>query len=64
MTDSKWRSTRKVEQLASAPEDRETFEKLYPGYFFTECQVAYNQDMGTSLYIKMRRHRKGKEGLD
>jgi hypothetical protein len=55
-------SKRKVEKLARTPEDRKVFEELYKGYTFTQCEVAYNDLTGTSLYIKMRTYKK--EGLD
>lgn len=52
-------SRRKVEQLSSLTEDRETYEKLYPGYIFTECKPYVNEVTGkTYLYIRMRKIRK------
>lgn len=49
-------SKRKVEKLSKLPEDRETYEKLYPGYTFTECKPYVNEVTGkTYLYIKMRK---------
>lgn len=55
-------SKKRVETLAKAPDDRQTFESLYKGYIFTECKAKYNDLTGTSLYIKMRTYKK--EGLD
>lgn len=47
---------RKVEKVAICPEDRETFEKLYPGYILNHCKVSINNfTAGTYLYIKMRK---------
>lgn len=52
-------SRRKVEKLSKLPEDRETFEKLYQGYIFTECKVSVNKETGkTYLYIRMRKLKK------
>lgn len=49
---------KKVHDIAKSPEDRDVFEKLYPGYFFTECKVEINDINGeTYLYIKMRKLR-------
>lgn len=51
-------SRAKVEKMAKTPEDRELFEKLYPGYIFTSCKVEVNEVTGkVSLYIKMRKIR-------
>lgn len=47
---------RKVDLVARAPEDRELFEKLYPGYIFNNCKVTVNDIYGsTHLNIKMRK---------
>ena len=49
-------SKRKTEQLAMFLEDRELFEKLYPGYTYTECKAKLNDFSATTqLYIKMRK---------
>lgn len=51
-------SKRKVIELGKSPEDRETFQKLYPEYFLNECKVSINEiNGGTYLYIKMRKLR-------
>lgn len=51
-------SKRAVENMAKSPDDNLFFEKLYPGYTFTECKVDVNTFTGgTSLYIKMRKIR-------
>lgn len=51
-------SRAKVEKMAKTSEDRELFEKLYPGYIFTSCKVEVNEVTGkVSLYIKMRKLR-------
>lgn len=48
-------SKRKTEQLAMYLEDRELFEKLYPGYTYTECKAKLNDvTANTHLYIKMK----------
>jgi hypothetical protein len=55
INDSKY-SRRKVEEISKTPEDRELFEKLYPGYIFTKCDVSVNDiNAGTYMYIKMRK---------
>lgn len=57
VNDSKF-SRRKIEKLASFTDDRETFEKLYPGYIFNVCKAEVNEiTANTYLYIKMRRLR-------
>lgn len=49
-------SRRKVEQLANIPEDRATYERLYPGYTFTRCEVNHNEYAGgIYISIKMRK---------
>lgn len=49
-------SKRKVEQISKHPEDRQLFEKLYPGYILNDCEVQVNDiNAGTYLYIKMRK---------
>lgn len=46
---------KKTEQLARCREDRELFEKMYPGYTFTDCQLTVNDDTASIyLHIKMR----------
>ncbi len=49
-------SKKKTQQLAMYLEDRELFEKLYPGYTYTECKSYINDvTAGTQIYIKMRK---------
>lgn len=58
-------SRRKVEQLASSPEERETFERLYPGYTFTRCEVNHNEYAGgIYISIKMRKETVPKHGTN
>lgn len=49
-------SRRKVDSIAKAPEDRELFSKMYPGYILNNCKVTVN-DVYASTYlsIKMRK---------
>lgn len=55
VNDSKY-SRKKTEQIASAPDDKQFFERLYPGYIFTKCQVEVNDiSAGNYIYIKMRK---------
>jgi len=55
VNDHKW-SKRKVELLSQIPEDREHFQKLYPGFVFTQCKVSDNAVAGgTYITIKMRK---------
>ena len=43
-------------EMVRAPEDRAYFEKLYPGYIFTECKANTNDVLGgTYINIKMRK---------
>ncbi len=46
---------RAVERAARNPEDREFWEKKYPGYWLTECKPVYNDFTGWSIYLKLRR---------
>lgn len=49
-------SRRKIEELAKCPEDRQTFESMYPEYILNGCKVSVNEvTAGTYLYIKMRK---------
>lgn len=49
-------SKRKIEEMAKYPDDRAMFEKLYPGYIFTKCDVQVNDIVGgTYMYLKMRK---------
>lgn len=49
-------SKRKAENMIRNPEDRAYFEKLYPGYIFTECKASINDILGsTYINIKMRK---------
>ena len=48
-------SKKKTEQLAMYLEDRELFEKLYPGYTYTKCELHINDFTGKQIYIKMRK---------
>lgn len=51
-------SRRKVQMLASCQEDKEVFNKLYPGYFLNSCKHEVNEiTAGDYLYIKMRKIR-------
>lgn len=49
----------KAEAMERNPEDRAFFEKLYPGWTFTDCVVEYPDDdgfkRGTSFFIRMRK---------
>lgn len=55
---------RKTEKIASCPDDKMLFEKLYPGYIFTKCQVEQNDiSAGNYIYIKMRKV-DGNKGVD
>lgn len=56
VNDHKYRK-KKVDKIASNPEDRELFEKAYKGYTFTDCKVVHNDLTGTHLYIKMRTYK-------
>lgn len=56
VNDHKYRK-RKVEKIASNPEDRIEFEKMYQGYTFTKCNVVHNEMTGIHLYIKFRNYK-------
>lgn len=51
----------KAEAMERNPEDRAFFEKLYPGWTFTDCIVEYPDDdglkRGTSFLIRMRKEK-------
>lgn len=51
----------KAEKMERNPEDRAFFEKLYPGWTFTDCIVEYpdNEGLkrGASFFIRMRKNR-------
>lgn len=46
---------RQVEKAAKFSDDREYWEKKYPGYWLTECKPVYNDLTGWSIYLKMRK---------
>nr|WP_275297887.1 hypothetical protein [Clostridium sp. YIM B02551] len=51
-------SKRKAEDMARCPEDRATFENLYPGYILSDCKATINDiTAGSYLYIKLRKLR-------
>ena len=59
--------TRKiVERIERNPEDREYFERLYPGWTFTDCTIYRENDeglgAGTSFLIRLRRYDKRWKG--
>lgn len=55
VSDSRF-SRRKIEKVASTPEDREAFSKLYPGYILNDCKVEVNEiTAGIHIYIRMRK---------
>ena len=55
----------KAEKIERNPEDRSFFEKLYPGWTFTDCVVEYQDDeglkRGSSFFIRMRKEVKRNE---
>lgn len=53
--DSKY-SFKKVRELVKT-QDREFFEKEYPGYILTQCKAEYTDERGWAIYLKMRRLR-------
>lgn len=48
-------------RMLNNPEDREYFEKMYPGWVFTDCIIEDHNDRmtGEGLYIRMRRYDNG-----
>ena len=48
-------SKREVERAAKNPEDRQYWERKYPGYWFTECRPVYNDLTGWAIYLKFRK---------
>jgi len=49
-------SKKKIQQIASNSEDRELFEKLYPGYILNDCKAVINDvNAANYIYIKMRK---------
>lgn len=51
-----------MERISRNPEDRQFFEKRYPGWVFTDCQWNYDFINGHSAYIRMRRYGPPKGG--
>lgn len=50
---------RVLENLAKCPDEKDFWEKRYPGYFFTECRPEWNEVIGKwSIYVKMRRYKR------
>lgn len=50
---------KKLEDMERCPEDREIFEKLYPGWTFTECIIERENEEGfgtRKFLIKMRKY--------
>lgn len=50
---------KKIELMEKCPEDRELFEKLYPGWTFTTCIIERENEEGlgmTKFLIKMRKY--------
>lgn len=47
-----------IERMIRNPEDRDFFEKLYPGWTFTDCAIEDSQDRvnGNGVYIRMRKY--------
>lgn len=57
VNDTKYKKKR-VQEISRNPDDKQEFEKLYPGYFLNECRAEFNEINGeTYLYIKMRKLR-------
>lgn len=55
-------SKKKVVEISKNVEDRETFEKLYPGYILNQCKAIFNDETGQwYLYIRMRKLKKREE---
>lgn len=48
-----------VEEMKNNPENRELFERLYPGYFFNDCHTFYNEVNG-GIYLSINMIRKEK----
>ncbi len=48
-------SRRQVQQAAKLADDRQFWEKKYPGYALTECKPEYSDYNGWSIYLKMHR---------
>ncbi|WP_326511373.1 rolling circle replication-associated protein [Clostridium intestinale] len=49
-------SKKKIVEMSKTPEDREMFERLYPGYFLTKCSVEVNKETSEIyIYLKMRK---------
>ncbi len=49
-------SRKKVDHLSTAQGDRDTFNKLYPGYYLNDCTVTVNDVTAAKhLHIRMRK---------
>lgn len=47
---------KEVDRALRNPEDRQFFEKKFPGWVFTDCVVDIDDYNGTSLLIRMRKY--------
>jgi hypothetical protein len=45
-----------TEKMMKNPEDRQYFEKLYPGWTFTDCLIEEDFINGRRFYIRMRKY--------
>ena len=49
-------SNKKLYELSQNQGEREVFEKLYPGFIYTDHDVVFNDvNGGIYVYLKMRR---------
>ena len=56
MIKNDWKySRREIEKAAKLPDDKEYWEKKYPGYALDECKAVYNDMTGWSIYLKMHK---------
>jgi hypothetical protein len=47
---------KEFERIERNPEDRQYFEKLYPGWTFSDCTIEEDDSNGRRLYIRLRKY--------
>lgn len=52
----KFISRTEFDKIERNPEDRQYFEKLYPGWTFNDCIIEEDDQNGKRLYIRMRKY--------
>jgi hypothetical protein len=45
-----------AERILRDPEDRQFFEKMFPGWIFNDCIIEEDDNNGFRFYIRMRKY--------